>query len=203
MPDLVCAAVREVGGAGVTCIPSREPSLALFFAYSIHVFPFTTFLTQLCMLMNPPYWLFGAHLRILVDERLSHSNYDIVEGYFPPGIETPLHLHTQYDELIYVLNGTFTVYTDSGTVKITAGGHLFIPRNTPHAVVGSGEAANQALTVASPGGLSRLIRTVGIPDLSEGIPPGETNDMGFFLQLARQSGDVILGAPGARPVLKK
>jgi quercetin dioxygenase-like cupin family protein len=154
------------------------------------------------MIMNPPYWLFGAHLRILIDAQLTHSNYDLIEGYFPPGLETPLHLHANYDELIYVLNGTFTVYSDSGTVTLTAGGHIFIPRNTTHAVVGSGEAANQALTVASPGGFARLVRTVGIPDLNEGIPPGETNDMGLFVQLAYEIGDVILGAPGARPVLK-
>ncbi len=153
--------------------------------------------------MNPPYWLFGAHLRILAEEQLNHAPYDVIEGYFPPGTETPLHLHTRYDELIYVLNGAFTIYTDSDPVTLTAGGHLFIPRNRPHVVVSTGEAVNQALTVASPGGLATLIRTVGIPDLYEGIPPGQGNDLGLFVQLAHQVGDVILGATGARPVRKK
>ncbi len=153
--------------------------------------------------MNPPYWLFGAHLRILADAQQSHSPYDLVEGYFPPGIETPLHRHTRYDELIYVLAGAFTLYTDSDTVALTAGSHFFIPRNTPHVVVSTGEAANLALTVASPGGFGKLIRTVGIPDLYEGIPPGQMNDMGLFVELAHEIGDVIMGAPGARPVRKK
>jgi mannose-6-phosphate isomerase-like protein (cupin superfamily) len=153
--------------------------------------------------MNPPYWLFGAHLRILADEQLSHSPYDLIEGYFPPGTETPLHLHTRYDELIYVLNGAFTIYTDSDTVTLTAGGHFFIPRNTPHVVMSTGEDANQALTIASPGGFGQLIRRVGIPDLYEGIPPGQANDLGLFVEWAHEIGDVIMGAPGARPVRKK
>jgi quercetin dioxygenase-like cupin family protein len=152
---------------------------------------------------NPPYWFFGARLRILVDEQQTESRYDLIQGDFPPGIETPLHLHTRYDELIYVQEGEFTVYTDTGTTVLAPGESLFVPRNTSHVVAASGQISNRGLTIASPGGLARLIRAVGIPEDDEGTPPAESNDLGLFIQFSAVSGDVIQGAPGARPVLKK
>jgi quercetin dioxygenase-like cupin family protein len=153
--------------------------------------------------MNPPYWFFGARLRILADGQQTKSCYDLIEGDFPAGTETPLHLHTKYDELIYVREGEFTVYTDAGTVVLAPGASFFVPRNTPHVVEASGRASNLALTIASPGGFATLIRAVGIPDVTEGIPPGQPNDLGLFIEHSGKSGDIIQGAPGARPVLKK
>lgn len=153
--------------------------------------------------MTPPYWFFNAHLRIVLDEQHTHSNYDLIEGRFPAGMETPLHLHTKYDELIYVLEGEFTVYTNTGAATLTAGEHIFIPRNTPHVVAAPGKTINRALSIASPSGFGKLLRAIGIPDIAESIPPGQSNDMGLFLELSNESGDVILGTPGARPTLYK
>jgi quercetin dioxygenase-like cupin family protein len=153
--------------------------------------------------MNPPYWFFGARLRILADGQQTESRYDLIEGDFPAGTETPLHLHTKYDELIYVREGEFTVYTDARTVVLAPGESLFVPRNTSHVVEASGRASNLALTLASPAGFATLIRAVGIPDATEGIPPGPPNDLGLFIEHSGKSGDVIQGAPGARPAPKK
>jgi quercetin dioxygenase-like cupin family protein len=153
--------------------------------------------------MNPAYWLFGTRLRILANEQQTDSRYDLIEGDFPAGTETPLHLHTKYDELIYVQEGAFTVYTDTGTVVLAPGESLFVPRNTPHVVAATGPAGNRGVTIASPSGFARLIRTVGIPEATDGLVPQTPNDLGLFIQLSAESGDVIQGAPGARPVRKK
>jgi quercetin dioxygenase-like cupin family protein len=152
--------------------------------------------------MTFPYWFFGTHLRLLSDEHQPGPGYDLIEGFFPPGTQTHLHLHTRYDELIYVLEGAFTVYTHAGKATLAPGEHIFVPRNTPHTVAGTGKATNRSLTITSPGGFADLVRTVGIPDLAEGIPPGHSNDVGLFLRLTQETGDLILGAPGALPVVQ-
>ena len=149
--------------------------------------------------MTTPYWLFGTHLRILVDEHQSSSQYDLIEGRFPVGTETPLHLHSKYDEMIFVLEGAFTVYTTTEVVTLTPVNHIFVPQITPHVVTASSHSVNRALTIASPSGFGKLIRTVGIPEAADGIPPGQPNDMGLFIQLSEETGDVILASPGARP----
>jgi quercetin dioxygenase-like cupin family protein len=146
------------------------------------------------------FWRPSAHL---ADGQQTESRYDLIEGDFPAGTETPLHLHTKYDELIYVREGEFTVYTAARTVVLAPGESLFVPRNTSHVVEASGRARNLVLTLASPAGFATLIRAVGIPDATEGIPPGQPNDLGLFIEHSGKSGDVIQGAPGARPAPKK
>ncbi len=153
--------------------------------------------------MLPPYWLFGTHLRILLDEEQTHASYDLIEGYFPEGTQTPLHLHTKYDELIYVLEGTFSVYTNSGEVRLMPGEHILVRQNTPHVLAAYGNRYNRALYITSPSGFAKLLRQVGIPDLAEGMLPGQPNNMGLFIELTKESGDIILGMPGALPLVTK
>ncbi|GAB3220493.1 cupin domain-containing protein [Spirosoma arcticum] len=148
------------------------------------------------------YWLFGTHLTILTDEQQTNSRYDLIDGRLAAGVETPLHRHTKYSEAIYVLEGEFTVYTDSGAVTLIPGGHTFIPINTPHVVLASGDGENRALTVASPSGFAKLIRSAGTPGNFGSLPPDESNEMSLFLKLSEEIGDVLLGPPGTRPELK-
>ncbi len=152
--------------------------------------------------MAQTYWLFGTHLTILTDEQETNFRYDLIDGRFSAGVETPLHRHTNYSEVIYVLEGEFTVYTDTQVATLSPGGHILIPINTPHAVAASGKTVSRALTVASPSGFAKLIRGVGTPGSYDGLPPDESNEMSLFLKLSEEIGDVLLGPPGTRPELK-
>ncbi len=152
--------------------------------------------------MQQAYWLFGTHLTILTDEQQTDSRYDLIDGRFSAGAATPLHRHTKYSELIYVVEGEFTVYTDTGVVTLSPGNHIFVPANTPHTVVASGEAESRGITVASPSGFAKLIRTVGTPGSFDSLPPDQSEQMGLFLELSEEIGDVLLGPPGTRPEMK-
>ena len=151
--------------------------------------------------MAQTYWLFGTHLTILTDEQATDSRYDLIDGRLSVGVETPLHRHTNYSEAIFVLEGEFTVYTDTGVTVLSPGGHLFIPVNTPHVVASSGKAASRALTVASPSGFAKLIRSAGTPGTFDSLPPDQSNEMSLFLTLSEEIGDVLLGPAGTRPAL--
>jgi hypothetical protein len=48
--------------------------------------------------MPPTLWLFGTRLTILADHTTTGGQYDLIEGYFPSGTQTPLHRHTHYSE---------------------------------------------------------------------------------------------------------
>lgn len=149
--------------------------------------------------MSQTFWLFGTYLRIMADEQQTNATYDLIEGQFPANMETPLHMHSKYAEQIYVLEGEFTVYTNKEKITLTPGEHFFILPNTPHVVAASDKPVNRALTIASPSGFAKLIRTVGIPGTDATQPPDTPNDMGLFIELSKETGDVILGSPGARP----
>ena len=152
--------------------------------------------------MSQSFWLFGTFLTLVTDEKETASHYDIVDGKLQPGVETPLHLHTKYSELIYVLEGEFTVYTDTRIAVMHTGESIFIPKNTPHVVAATGTSSARALTVASPSGFARLIRSVGRPGTFETASEPDPIELEKFLSISEEIGDIILGPPGSRPQLK-
>ena len=60
--------------------------------------------------MKNSYWLFGARLSVLADQTNTGGRYDLIEGWFSPGTQTPPHRHGAYAEQLYVLDGEFTVW---------------------------------------------------------------------------------------------
>ena len=44
------------------------------------------------------YWLLGAKNVIHADESFTGGRYDLIEGWFPAGVITPLHRHTRFSE---------------------------------------------------------------------------------------------------------
>ncbi|WP_431192622.1 cupin domain-containing protein [Stenomitos frigidus] len=50
-----------------------------------------------------------------------------MEGYFPPGSQTPPRRHTRYSEQLYVLEGESTVWAGENKVMLGAGESFFIP----------------------------------------------------------------------------
>jgi hypothetical protein len=71
--------------------------------------------------MAQSFWLFGSRLNIIADRTTTKGQYDLIEGYFPPGTQTPLHCHTRYSEQLYVLEGEFTVWAGENKFVLSAG----------------------------------------------------------------------------------
>jgi hypothetical protein len=46
-------------------------------------------------LMTQSFWFFGSRLNIIADHTTTSGQYDLIEGYFPSGTQTPLHRHTR------------------------------------------------------------------------------------------------------------
>jgi quercetin dioxygenase-like cupin family protein len=152
------------------------------------------------IIMPQKLWLFGTHLSILADEKETSSLYDLIEGTFAAGVETPLHLHSKYSELIFVTKGEFTIYTNIETVVLSPGKSHFIPKGTPHMVSASGAGPSTALTIASPSGFARVIRLLGTAQPTKDVMDPELIER--FRLKTSELGDEILGPPGSRPALK-
>ena len=143
--------------------------------------------------MAPFLWFFGSRLRIVADHTMTGGQYDLIEGYFPPGTQTPLHRHTRYSEQLYVLEGEFTVWAGERKAVLTAGESFLIAPSTPHTIGVFSDRPARGLVVAAPSSFARLIAAVGMLDEAE--PP----DMALFEHLSTEIGDEILGPPGALP----
>jgi len=149
--------------------------------------------------MRNTYWLFGTRLSILAGHAETGGRYDLIEGWFSPGTQTPPHRHGAYSEQLYVLDGEFTVWAGGRKAVLRPGDHLTIPAGTAHVVAATGDAPGRGLVVASPSGLARLITEAGTPDEGGGAPSSVAPDMEHFLHVSAELGDELLGPPGALP----
>ena len=110
--------------------------------------------------MTQSFWFFGSRLNIVADHTTTGGQYDLIEGYFPPGSQTPPHRHTRYSEQLYVLEGEFTVWAGENKVVLSAGESFLIPVGTPHVVAVLGDKPARGLVVAAPSAFARLVATV-------------------------------------------
>jgi quercetin dioxygenase-like cupin family protein len=143
--------------------------------------------------MNQSFWLLGTLTRILADHEATEGRYDLIEGTFQPGVATPMHRHTTYSEHLFVLEGEFTVHTETEVIVLKPGGDFFIPRGTVHAVVSGPELA-RGLVVASPSGFARLIKAAGTAADATGLPTTPP-DMEAFARASAEIGDEVVGPP--------
>ncbi len=142
--------------------------------------------------MTQPLWLFGTRLTIIADHTTTGGQYDLIEGYFPPGTLTPLHRHPRYSEQLYVLEGEYTVWAGKNKVVLTAGESFLISPGIPH-VVGVFDKPARGLVVAAPSAFARLIAATGTVDEQE------ATDMALFERISAEIGDEFLGPPGTLP----
>lgn len=143
--------------------------------------------------MMQSFWLFGSCLTILADHTTTGGQYDLVEGYFPPGTQTPLHCHTRYAEQLYVIEGEFTVWLGEKKVVLSTGETFLIPVGTPHVVAALSDRPAHGLVIAAPSAFARLIAATGT------LSKIETPDMALFDHISTEIGDEILGPPGTLP----
>lgn len=102
--------------------------------------------------------------------------------------KTPVHPHTRYSQLLYVLSGMFVVFAG-------AGDNILIPVGTPHTIAVFSNKPARGLVVNAPNGPARLITAMGMRDETE------TLDMARIARLWAERGDRTLGPPGSLPSL--
>jgi mannose-6-phosphate isomerase-like protein (cupin superfamily) len=132
---------------------------------------------------------------MVADRTTTAGQYDLIEKYSLPGSQTPLHRHTRYSQLLYVLEGEFTVWAGENKVVLSGGDNILIPVGTPHMVAVFSNKPARGLVVNAPNGPARLITAMGMPDETE------TLDMALIARLWAQMGYETLGPPGILPSL--
>jgi mannose-6-phosphate isomerase-like protein (cupin superfamily) len=148
---------------------------------------------------DPRDYVLGQDLRvrILTTGAETLGRHDLVDALQLPDTLTPLHLHTQYEERLFVLEGACTVWVGPDTVRVGPGDYCVIPLNTPHAIK-SGPDGCRSLLISSPAGFAELItRAAAPPHLAA---PDTEIDLELFASISAELGDQILGPPGTLPV---
>lgn len=110
------------------------------------------------------------------------------------GKTTPLHLHDDEDELLYVLDGETLVHVDGEDHAVGRGGVAFAPRGVPHAFLVTSPTA-RLLTLLTPGSAEPFYRGASEP-ASPGADPSGPIDFSRVREAADRCGGMrVLGPP--------
>jgi quercetin dioxygenase-like cupin family protein len=133
---------------------------------------------------------------ILTTGAETDGRHDLIDSVLPAGSMTPLHLHTRYEERVYVISGSLTVWVGPDKLTVGAGGFYHIPLNVPHTVQAGAEDTH-AILISSPAGFADLVAHAGTP---AHLATSETeSDLERFMAVTTDLGDVTLGPPGMTP----
>jgi quercetin dioxygenase-like cupin family protein len=91
----------------------------------------------------------GLHTWKLTTED-TNGAFFLFEDHMSHGKTTPLHLHPEADETVYVIEGEIMINVNGIESRVGAGGITFTPKGVPHAFLVVSESA-RLLTIQSPG----------------------------------------------------
>lgn len=116
------------------------------------------------------------------------------------GKTTPMHLHPNEDELIYVLEGEMLVHFEGEDHRVGEGGFFLAPRGVPHAFLITSETA-RLLALQTPGTGWAFYKSITEPATSD-EDASRPADFARLQEAARTSPTIeILGPPPFDPAL--
>ncbi len=119
---------------------------------------------------GPATWAMGSLFERLVSGEESGGALGISLVTQPPGIATPLHVHTHEAEAFYLLDGTITYQAGEARHELSAGSFIYLPSGIPHAFRVTGTVPARFLGLTVPGGLMALYDEVGVPARERRLP---------------------------------
>ena len=119
---------------------------------------------------GPATWAMGSLFERLVAGEDTGGAFDVSLVTQPPGIATPLHIHTREAEAFYVLEGTLSYQAGDQLHQLVAGSFIYLPPGIPHAFRITGTRPVRFLGLVAPAGLMRLYDEVGMPARERRLP---------------------------------
>ena len=118
----------------------------------------------------------------------------LFEDLVTQGKTTPLHVHANEDEALYVLEGEILVHIDGIDHRVGPRGVAVAPRGVPHAFLVTSPTA-RLLTLQTPGSAEAFYRGASEPAAADTDPSGPV-DFARVREAAERSGGMkVLGPP--------
>lgn len=121
----------------------------------------------------------------------SAGHYDLLEFTIEPGPGvTPLHVHHDNDEAIYVLDGELTVQLGNERHTLSPGSYAMAPREAPHTYRNSGDGPARALFTYKPGNHWHMLE-----EAAEHGPVEDESDIERLLPILESYSVEVVGPP--------
>ena len=114
---------------------------------------------------------------VKVGPHLGSRLLGLLESELPPGAGFPAHVHEEYEEIFYVLQGDIDYLIGDEWATAPQGSTVFVPAGTAHGFRNSSRATARHLAIASPAEAMTMIEeltSAGPDDL--GVSDGSLSD---------------------------
>src|SRR6478752_10560142 len=101
-------------------------------------------------------WALGSLYEKLVSAGQTGGELGVSIVTQPPGLASPLHVHTREAEAWFVLDGTLTYLAGTEVHRLASGDFIYLPRDVPHAFRTTGSKPVRFLALCLPGRLLDL-----------------------------------------------
>jgi quercetin dioxygenase-like cupin family protein len=109
----------------------------------------------------------GGTLTITASSADTGGSLMMFEDRLVRGKTTPLHIHPNLEEAIYVLEGELLVHVDGEELRVREGGLIVVPRGVPHAFLATSETGRLLCTLAPGASGEAFFRDGSDPATSE------------------------------------
>jgi quercetin dioxygenase-like cupin family protein len=141
-------------------------------------------------------WFLGALSQVRLSGEQTGGAFSLVENLNRRGNGSPVHVHDQEDETLFVLDGELQVFVGEEEHTAGPGTVAVLPRRLRHAYVVTSATA-RFLTLHIPAGFEQFAAEVGQPAQALTLPPPPANspDFAALAQAAARHGITILAPP--------
>jgi mannose-6-phosphate isomerase-like protein (cupin superfamily) len=143
-------------------------------------------------------WFFGGGVHTWkASAEETDGAFILFEDLMTLGKTTPLHIHADEDEALYVLEGEILVHVDGTDHRVGPRGLAVAPRGVAHAFLVTSPTA-RVLTLQTPGSAESFYRAASEP--ATDVDPAGPVDFARVRQAAERSGGMeVVGPPPFAP----
>lgn len=116
------------------------------------------------------YWFDGNLMEIKATGEETNDVFCLIEGVHPAGYETPLHLHRNEEETMYILEGEVIYTIGDKTLTGKVGTIIYAPRNMPHKFKVVSTEPARTLTLLTPAGGEQFYIESGVAAETHTLP---------------------------------
>ncbi len=118
---------------------------------------------------------FGNEMKVMLPATRTDGTCSVLFADLKPGEGAPPHLHREYDEYFFVIDGTISFVVDGKESTIVPGNLAFTPRGAIHSFKNIGASIASMLEWTVPGGNEPYFRAVS--EMGTNIDPKRLADI--------------------------
>ena len=105
--------------------------------------------------------LAGVVMKRLLSGGQTAGQFCLFENSSGGNTRTPIHVHAQDDETVYIIEGELTAVIDGRPRRLAAGESVFLPRGVPHQLTNMSGTPCRYILIGTPALFDRFLKEAG------------------------------------------